>query len=192
MTVGLKIQNLSKLVAGLGLVAIAVVFTACGGSNNNSTPQQVANVPANQCIQPGTTAFNGYPGVNPYNYTGQATGCLPGQVPTCYANNGGLACLPQSSFQGLYNQGYNPMFYGYNSGLNTYGYQGFFPYTQSYFTFSYGFGGVRGGYGGGGGYGGYYPNRYVQGCQVGSFMNSCGWGGICRPVGYGRLGICVR
>lgn len=183
MILGAKIPSVTKAFAALGLIAITFAFTACGSSNNNPAPQTLANVPANQCVQPGmNTAMPGtIPGVNPYNYSANATGCAPGQVPTCYANNGGLTCLPQSVYSGLYNQGYNPMLYGYNSGLNMYGYQGYVPFTQSYFTFSYNVGGF-----------GYYPNRYVQGCRVNSFVNSCGWGGFCRPVGYGTLGICVR
>lgn len=220
------LMNRSNLFAALALVTIGLAFTACGSKDNGST---VAAVPVNQCIQPNGVYGNaGYPyGANvgyqpgyppgyqrpygygnpapfqPYNYGG--TGCGATGVPTCYPNNGGLQCIPQSFYQNMGN--YNPLMYGYQQQYNNYGYlgyQGFGAYGGGYGAgYGYGGGGISAGIGigiGGIGFGfqynlgsgGYYPNRYVQGCNVNSYLNTCGAGAICRPINYNGLGICAR
>lgn len=192
----------TNLFAVLAMVAIGFAFTACGKSDGGST---VAAVPVNQCVQPGAISpygqpILGQPGYGqpgygqypqqqygygnpapfqPYNYQGQ--GCGATGVPTCYPNGGGLQCLPQSMYQNFYQQGYNPMMYGYQNQMNKYGYQGFPTYGGIQFSFQYNVGA-----------GGYAPNRYVQGCNVNSFLNSCGYGAVCRPINYNGLGICAR
>ena len=134
---------------------------------------------------PGTYGYGRpAPFVQPYSYGG--SGCPAGTMPTCFPGNGGggMSCVPQAYIQNIGYQGYNPAIYSYAPNYNYANYAGYFQFgVGAYFNFQYNLG--PGGH--------YYPNNYVQGCNVNSFLNGCGFGGVCRQLRPGSgVGICVR
>lgn len=183
------------------LIAVPLIFVACGDKNGNNSPQQpqqIATVPPpTNCID-GTTycnsnmyaqynGFAAYP-YNPYYYNtsyswshfyGAGNGGYYGNFCNCptdhrpvYNGQYGLGCMALNQFQPY---AYGALYWGWGANNNQWVNIPQVSNTQGYPV---------------GAQNGCYQN-VAQTCFVDQ-PNACGMGAICQPTGGGaRLGLCV-